>query len=178
MTIVTSGSRHCLELHYLLQACCIWYQVTIFGDNDRIWFPIKWSWPVFLLIFPNWYASDTFVVISCSPLPSEAATYVCTTSLWTAGSVSLRPRCPAFITRPHGVWKRKPVDFTQPLLSDLHWHSHSDDTHFMKHEMWSSLFSSASVLVFPTVYSTSTNSMRLLPLKDETRQPLPCVVLL
>lgn len=99
-----------------------------------------------MLIFPN----DTFVVISCSPLPSVAATYVCTTSLWTAGSVSLRLRCPVFMAWPHGVWKRKPADFTQPLLSDLQRHSHSDDTHFMKHEIWSSLFLFASALVFPT----------------------------
>lgn len=96
-----------------------------------------------MLVFPNWYCSDTSVVISCSPLPSVAATYVCiqacTTCLWTAGSVSLRLRCPVFITRPHSVWKRKPVDFTQPLLSDLHWPSHSHS--HPHHETWKVVFS-------------------------------------
>lgn len=81
---------------------------------------------IFSLHLSNWHCPDTFVLISSflhqatTPCSGWECSWHPVMSASLSGSVSFRQRCPAFTAFNRRCEKKKPLTFTQQLLSGLH----------------------------------------------------------
>lgn len=148
-----------------------------------------WCLPVVILAF-IWYfliwclhlpdSSNTFVVISCFPLPPVAGSHYVSrlvTSLRIPASVSFRLRSPVFITQPHRECERG----NQQTSHSHHYQIYTETHTWLTPLSWNMKCGTLSVLLFQCLYTYSpyyTSMIKLLPKKDHTHQPLSYLVLL